>query len=109
MDDQFGVWDDQGSNRKTSNKSPTTSSEMRVAGNASSSYKDRRAGQAGPGLNIIEKQIYIVRLEISSTNIPGGGGGAVNLSLIDKTLVIDSTSRHPVFLPAIKLAAVRLS
>ena len=65
-----------------------------------------RQGQAGPGLNIIEKQIYIVRLEISTTNITGGGGGAVNLSLIDKTLVIDSTSRHPVFLPAIKLAAV---
>ena len=57
LDDQFGVWDDQGSNRKTSNKSPTTSSEMRVAGNASSSYKDRRADWAGPGLNIRENQI----------------------------------------------------
>ena len=49
-DDQFGVWDDPGSNRKTSNKSQTTSSEMRVAGNASSSYKDRQAGrQVGLG------------------------------------------------------------
>ena len=47
LDDQFGVWDDQGSSRKTSNKSPTTSSEMRVAGNASSSYKDRQAGRQG--------------------------------------------------------------
>ena len=40
LDDQFGVWDDQGSNRKTSDKSQTTSSEMSVGGNASSSYKE---------------------------------------------------------------------
>ena len=83
LDDQFGVW----SNRKTSNKSQTTSSEMRVAGNASSSYKDTWASRARlAGLNIILISKYTSRSQLT-----GGLAGhhwspaAAKFSLIDWT------------------------
>ena len=93
LDDQFGVWNDQGSNRKTSNKSQTTSSEMRVAGNASSSYK--HTGQAGPGqagLNIIDKQIYKIVAGLHKSS------AGANLSFIDKKCnFLDMLTRVPTF------------